>query len=330
MVLQVISQNVKIDDELPNVLILGPPSVFNLYERQFSEKYRLLKPWESSLPLKQYLVTHADSVQAAFSSPKQPINTDILQMLPELRLIATSSAGVDHIDLCECKRLGIKVTNAASAFSEDVADSAVGLLIDVLRKVSAADRFVRAGLWPQNGDYLLGNKLGGKQVGIVGMGSIGLNVAKRLHAFGCIISYTSRNKKPHLTYPFCADINELASLCDILVICCALTHQTRHMIDKNVLLALGKGGVIVNVARGAVIVEKDLVECLLKGEIAGAGLDVFENEPKVLEEFFELDNVVLSPHNAAMTEESFNSIYELTVRNLDAFFSNKSLMNVVV
>ncbi|KVH89165.1 D-isomer specific 2-hydroxyacid dehydrogenase, catalytic domain-containing protein [Cynara cardunculus var. scolymus] len=324
------SQKEKIADDLPSVLLLRQPFVFKVYERQFSEKFRFLKPWESSLPLHQFLSTHAASVQAAFFSAGRPITTDILQNLPELRFIMTSSAGLDHIDLNECKRRGIKVANAGSIFSEDVADTAVGLLIDVLRRVSAANWFVKAGLWQQKGDYPLGHKLGGKRVGVVGMGSIGLNVAKKLNTFGCIISYNSRKKKPHVTFPFYPNIQELAANCEIIIICCALMDQTRHMIDKNVMMALGKEGIIVNVARGAIINEKELVQCLLKGEIAGAGLDVFENEPNVPEELFHLDNVVMTPHNAVMTEESMNNLYEIVIGNLEAFFSNKPLIFEVV
>ncbi|KAL8192405.1 hypothetical protein R6Q57_027590 [Mikania cordata] len=317
-------------DDLPHVLILGPPTLFKSYEKQFSEKFHFLKPWESSIPLHQFLSTHAGSVRAALCSGAHPVTSDILKNLPELRFIMTSSVGTDHIDLHECRKLGVKVANAGSIFSDDVADMAVGLLIDVLRKISAADRFVKAGLWRQNVVYPLGHKLGGKQVGIVGMGSIGFDVAKRLHSLGCIISYTSRNKKPHVKFPFCLNVQELASKCDILVICCALTDQTRHMIDKNVMKDLGKNGIIVNIARGAIINEKDLIDCLQNGEIAGVGLDVFEQEPDVPEEFFELDNVVMTPHHAVLTEESMRNIYELVVGNLDAFFSNQPLMYEVV
>ncbi|KAL7591211.1 glyoxylate/hydroxypyruvate reductase HPR3 [Lactuca sativa] len=319
------SQKEKTADDLPNVLVLGPPSVFKVYERQFSDKFHSLKPWESAIPLHQFLSTHAGSVQAMFCSVSCPITTDILQKLPELRFIATSSVGVDHIDLHECKRLGVKVANAGSVFSEDVADMAVGLLIDVLRRVSAANSFVKAGLWHQKKDYPLAHKLGGKRVGVVGMGNIGLEVTKRLKALGCIISYTSRTKKPDLTFPFFPDVLQLSTNCEILVICCALNDQTHHMIDKNIMLNLGKQGVIVNVARGAIVNEKELVECLVKGEIGGAGLDVFENEPDVPHELLKLDNVVMTPHHAVMTEESFMGLFEVVVRNLDAFFANKPL-----
>ncbi|KAK1408869.1 hypothetical protein QVD17_40980 [Tagetes erecta] len=321
---------VNMADDLPSVLVLGPPIVFTYYERRFSENFHFLKPWESSIPLHEFLTTYAGSVKAVFDSPKCPVTKDILQNIPELRFIMTSSTGVDHIDLHECKRRGVKVANVGSIFSEDVADTAVGLLIDVLRRISAANRFVKAANWHQKGDYPLGHKLSGRRIGIVGMGSIGLDVAKRLNAFGCIISYTSRNKKPHLEFPFYPHIQELAAKCEILIICCALTDQTRHMIDRTVMLTLGRNGIIINIARGGIINEKDLVECLLKQEIAGAGLDVYENEPNVPEELFDLDNVVMMPHHAAFTEESMRHVYEIVVANLDAFFSNKPLMLDVI
>lgn len=172
-------------------------------------------------------------------------------------------------------------------------------------------------------------QLGGKRVGIVGLGSIGLKVATRLEAFDCIISYNSRDKKTSLSYPFYANISELASNSDVLIICCALTDQTRNMVNKEVLSALGKEGVIVNVARGAIIDEKELVRCLVQGEIGGAGLDVFADEPNAPTDLFELDNVVLSPHRAVFTEESAWAVYSLVTGNLEAFFSNKPLLSPV-
>ncbi|XP_009626264.1 glyoxylate/hydroxypyruvate reductase HPR3-like [Nicotiana tomentosiformis] len=317
---------------LPEVIVLGQPTLFNIYGEQLSHKFRFLKPWESSLPSEQFISTHAQSVQAMISSPKDfvgKISSSLLCLLPSLRVIVTTSAGVNHIDLVECRRRGISVANAVSVFSEDVADFAVGLLIDVLRKISVADRFVKNGLWSLHVDFPLCSKVGGRKVGIVGLGSIGLKVAKRLEAFGCIISYQSRKKKP-VSYPFYPDVHELATKCDVLVICCALTEQTRHLINKEVLLALGKGGVIINIARGSVINEMELVKCLVQGEIAGAGLDVFENEPNVPEELLSLDNVVLTRHVACCTEDSFRDLYELISGNLEAFFLNKPLLSPVL
>lgn len=221
------------------------------------------------------------------------------------------------------------MANTAKIFTDDVADIAVGLLIDVVRKISAGDKFVRSGsrLWS---DFPLGYKLGGKRVGIVGLGSIGLEVAKRLEAFGCVVSYNSRMNKPSVSYPHYADVCELALNSDVLVICCALTDQTYHMINKEVLSALGKQGFIVNIARGAIVDEKELVRCLVQGEIAGAGLDVFVDEPNVPDDLLVLNNVVLSPHRGVFTEESLWDSYELISGNLEAFFSDKPLLTPVL
>ncbi|CAB4300211.1 unnamed protein product [Prunus armeniaca] len=154
-------------------------------------------------------------------------------------------------------------------------------------------------IYSEDVPYLLIVELGG--IGIVGLAE----VAKRLEAFGCVVSYNSRRKQQALPYLFYSNVHELAANTNALIICCALTDQTHHMIKKEVLSALGREGVIVNVGRGAIIDEKELVRCLVHGEIGGAGLDVFENEPHVPQELFALDNVVLSPHNAALTPESF-------------------------
>ncbi|KAK9910691.1 hypothetical protein M0R45_034643 [Rubus argutus] len=314
----------------PQVLIIKPPPAFTYFESNFTQKFDILKAWESPLPLDQFLTTHAQSVQAILCRALTPVNADLLQLLPALKIVVSVSTGANHVDKAECRRRGIAVTNARNAYSEDVADIAVGLFIDVHRKISAADSYVRRGLWSSKGDYPLGSKIGGKRVGIVGLGSIGYNVAKRLEAFGCKISYNSRSERPSLSYPFHSDVCELAANTDALIICCALTDQTRHMINKEVLSALGREGVKVNVGRGAVIDEKELVKCLVNREIRGAGLDVFENDPHVPKELVEMDNVVLSPHKAVFTLESFKRGSEVAIANLEAFFSNKPLVTPVM
>ncbi|XP_042511687.1 glyoxylate/hydroxypyruvate reductase HPR3-like, partial [Macadamia integrifolia] len=172
-------------------------------------------------------------------------------------------------------------------------------------------------------------QLGGKRVGIVGLGHIGSEVAKRLVAFGCSVSYNSRKKKPFVVFPYYSDVLDLAANSDVLIVCCALTKETHHIINRDVLLALGEKGVIVNVGRGAHIDEKELIHCLVQGEIGGAGLDVYENEPHVPKELLALDNVVLSPHRAVFTPESFLSLHDVLIANLEAFFSDKPLLSEV-
>ncbi|CAK9173104.1 unnamed protein product [Ilex paraguariensis] len=160
-------------------------------------------------------------------------------------------------------------------------------------------------------------------------GSIGIRMAKRLEAFGCIIAYNSRRKKPHVSYRCYEDVHDLATNSDVLIVCCALTSETHHIINKDVMEALGKKGVIVNVGLGTLVDEKELVQFLVRGESGGAGLDVYENEPNVPEELFAMDNVVLSPHKAVATPESFVALQEVIIGNLEAFFSNKALLSQV-
>lgn len=148
--------------ELPEVIVLGRPMVFQFYDEQLSQKFRILKPWESSLPLEQFISTHAQSVEAMICSPNRIgswLSSSLFRLLPSLRLVITTSAGVDHIDLVECRRRGISVASVAGLFSDDVADFAVGLFIDVVRKISAADRFVKNGVWPLQGHFPLGSKV---------------------------------------------------------------------------------------------------------------------------------------------------------------------------
>ncbi|XP_020538416.1 glyoxylate/hydroxypyruvate reductase HPR3 [Jatropha curcas] len=314
---------------LPQVLVLEPPPLFKFHEDQLSQKFRFLKAWESPLPLNQFLISHASSIQVLLSSGTCPVTADTLRLLPSLRVLVTTSAGLNHIDLQACRERGIPIASAGSVYSEDVADIAVGLLIDVIRKISASDRYVRQDSWPIKGDSPLGSKLRGRQVGIVGLGNIGLEVAKRLEAFGCNILYNSRKKKPSVIYPYYSNVCELAANCNVLIICCGLSKQTHHLINKEVLSELGKDGVIINVGRGAIIDEQEMVQCLMQGTIAGAGLDVFENEPNVPKELVELDNVVLSPHRAAHTSETLMDLCQLVIGNLEAFFSNKPLLSPV-
>ncbi|KAI3444643.1 hypothetical protein Pfo_001308 [Paulownia fortunei] len=316
-------------EELPQLLVIRPAQVFIVYEQEFMTKFNVLKAYESPLPTEAFLQQQAQSAKAILCFGKSPITAELLRQLPSLQLVVTSGTGVNHIDLPACRRRGIAVANTADVFSEDTADYAVGLLIDVMRKISGGDGFVRRGLWPVSREYPLGFKLGSKRVGIVGLGNIGSKVAKRLEAFGCTISYNSRNKKPLVPYNFYPTACELASHCDILVICCSLTEKTCHMINDDVMAAMGKNGIIVNIGRGAIIDEEALVQRLMEGAIAGAGLDVFENEPNIPVELFGLDNVVMSPHRAAFTEEAFYNAFKIVTGNLEAFFSSKPLLSPV-
>ncbi|KAF7005874.1 hypothetical protein CFC21_020973 [Triticum aestivum] len=278
-------------------------------------------------------------VAAAAAVPEPPramviwggvrVDASFLDAAPSLRCVVSTAAGLDHIDLAECARRGVAVANSGEVYSADVADYAVGLLLDVLRRVSASERYVRRGSWPAQGDYPLGSKLGGKRVGIIGLGNIGSRVAKRLEAFGCVIHYNSRKPKDSVSYKYFPNVHDLAAESNVLVVACALNKATLHIVNKDVLEALGKDGVVVNIGRGANTDEAELVIALREGKIAGAGLDVFEHEPKVPAELFTMENVVLSRHVAVLTEESRSDLCLHTIGNLEAFFSGQPLLTPV-
>ncbi|KAJ3679816.1 hypothetical protein LUZ60_016094 [Juncus effusus] len=311
--------NSSAEPDLPLLLILR--TLTAQFSAALSPKFTLVLP---SSPL-------AASARAVLVSGGQNrVDSSLLDQYPSLKLVVTTSAGVNHIDLAECGRRGIQVSNAGEVFSADVADYAVVLLIDVLRRITMADRYVKSGLWPVRGDYPLGSKLGGKRVGIVGLGSIGSEIAKRLEAFNCFISYFSRSPKPTFpSYKYFPNIYDLATETDVLIVSCALTKETHHIVNKQVLQNLGKEGIIVNIGRGAVIDEVELVRALVRGEIRGAGLDVYEHEPNVPKELVEMENVVLTPHRAVFTSESMNDVVNICVENLEKFFANKPLVSPV-
>lgn len=170
----------------------------------------------------------------------------------------------------------------------------------------------------------------GKTVGIVGLGRIGKAVAKRAEAFRCPIAYYSRTEKPDLKYKYYPSVVELASKCDILVVVCPLTQETRHIINREVIDALGPKGILINIGRGAHVDESELVSALLEGRLGGAGLDVYENEPDVPEQLFQLENVVLLPHVGSDTVETDTAMADLVIGNLEAHFLNKPLLTPVV
>ncbi|XVF52774.1 hypothetical protein PTKIN_Ptkin05aG0045700 [Pterospermum kingtungense] len=318
-----------LSENLHVVLVHRLPSFKPPFKDRLLSHFHLLDSHDSPEPFDFYLSRHAHSIRALITIWNTHVTLEFLDRLPRLELIVGTSAGPNHIDLPACRNRGIAVTNTSPAMSEDVADCAVRLLIDVLRRISDADRFVRGRFWPVKEEYPLSFKLSGKRVGIVGMGNVGSEVTNRLSAFGCSIAYNSRKKKQSVPFPFHANVCDLAANSDVLILCCALTEETHHIVNKDVMVALGKQGVVINVGRGPLVDEKELVECLVRGELGGAGLDVFENEPNVPKELFGLDNVVLPLHSGAATQQSFEAVVELIVANLEAFFSNEPLLSAV-
>src|SRR3984957_2851622 len=232
----------------------------------------------------------------AVSAPVQSIDDALLATLPKLQIISSFGVGYDHIDANAAARRGIVVTHTPDVLTEEVADTAVGLLLFTGRGLPRAERHVRAGQWPKGHYPLSRATLRNRTVGLVGMGRIGLAIARRLDAFGGPVVYHTRTKRPELAYRHYAGLTDMARDVDTLIVIVPGGGKTRNMIDAEVLEALGPHGILINVARGSVVDEHALIAALKAGKIMAAGLDVFANEPEVPAELLAMDNVVLLPH----------------------------------
>ncbi|NDP43657.1 MAG: 2-hydroxyacid dehydrogenase, partial [Aromatoleum sp.] len=249
--------------------------------------------------------------------------TSLLDALPKLEIISVFGVGYDGVPVDYCRKRGIKVTHTPDVLTDDVADVAVALIMMTGRGFVRLNRFVQAGEWLKRGAELT-TKLGGRTVGILGLGRIGKAIAKRLTAMGMTVAYTGR-KPQDVPYRFIPDLKGLAAASDFLVVACPGGAETKHLVDADVLAALGRKGTIVNIARGSIIDEAALVKALADGTIKAAGLDVFADEPNIPQPLFAMDNVVLLPHVGSATHETRKAMGDLCRANLDAWFGGKPL-----
>ncbi|KAF5726879.1 glyoxylate/hydroxypyruvate reductase A HPR2 [Tripterygium wilfordii] len=314
--------------ETNGVLLTCP--MFPYLEHELETRFTLFRLWNHpSSTLDEYLRGIRSCVKAVVGNTKIGASTELIDALPSLEIVSTYSVGLDRIDLKRCEERGIRVTNTPDVLTNDVADLAIGLVLGVLRRLCPADRHVRSGKW-KDMDFALATKFSGKSVGIVGLGRIGSAIAQRAEAFGCKISYYSRSKKSYPNFKYHSSITDLATSCEILIVACALTEETHHIINREVIDALGAKGILINIGRGPLMDEAELVSALLEGRLGGAGLDVFENEPEAPEQLFGLDNVVLSPHLGSDTIETCTAMADLVIANLEAHFRNESLITPVI
>ncbi|CAN0878217.1 Hydroxyphenylpyruvate reductase [Linum grandiflorum] len=317
---------------MDSITILMTKPILPYLQQELDSRFTVLKLWETppNTTTAQFLQQHSDAIRAVVVDGSSGLTQELMTALPKMEIVASSSVGMDKIDLGKCREKGIRVTNTPDVLTDDVADLAIGLILSVLRNLAACDRYVRSGLWVK-GEFKLGTKFTGKSVGIVGLGRIGRAIAMRAEAFGCQISYHSRTSKPDTNnYKYYSSVVDLATNSDILVVACALTDETRRIINRQVIDALGPRGVLVNIARGAIVDEAELVSALVEGRLGGAGLDVFEKEPNVPEQLMELENVVMLPHVGSGTLETRMAMADLVVGNLVAHFQHKELLTPVV
>ncbi len=259
----------------------------------------------------------APRIVAVAATGESLVPADLLAHLPQAKVVSGFGVGYDGVDVPAAIRHGIPVTHTPDVLTDDVADLAMGLVLSVGRTIPQADQFVRKGLWPQ-GAMALGKKVSGARLGIVGLGRIGKAIAQRAQAFGMSIAYTARSEKPDTGYTYYPTPAALAAQVDFLVVITPGGAGTRHLIDAKVLQALGPKGYLINVARGSVVDEAALVAALQAGTIAGAGLDVFANEPHVPQVLWTLPQVVLTPHMASATRETRQAMADLAFANLHA------------
>ncbi|AJO78140.1 2-hydroxyacid dehydrogenase [Pseudomonas sp. MRSN 12121] len=269
---------------------------------------------------------HAGQINAVLTRGPLGLTAEEIASLPRLEIICVIGAGYEQVDLQAASNRGIAVTNGAGVNASSVADHALALLLSLVRDIPRADAAVRRSEWPK----VMRPSLAGKRLGILGLGAVGLAIAKRCaNGFDMQVSYHNRQIRSDVPYTYCATPTELARHADFLVVATPGGVGTRQLVDKNVLQALGPEGFLVNIARASVVNTADLLQALEQRRIAGAGLDVFDDEPRVTDGLKTLNNVVLTPHVAGLSPEATEAMVELVGRNLIAHFSGQPLLTPI-
>jgi lactate dehydrogenase-like 2-hydroxyacid dehydrogenase len=276
-----------------------------------------------------FLRQHAASVRGLATFGPLTVDGKLMDALPKLEIIANFGVGVDAINLADAKQRGIIVTNTPDVLNEAVADTALALILNTVRQFPQAERYLRAGSWAARGPYPLTTDLRGKVLGVLGLGRIGEAIVKRLLPCGMQVRYHNRNRKD-VPYPYDPDPVTLAKNSDVLLVVTPGGPETNELVNAAVLDALGPRGYLVNIARGSVIDEPVLLRYLQEKRIAGAGLDVFVDEPRVPSGFFTLENAVLFPHVGSATVETRKAMGDLQIDNLRLHFAGKPVRTRVV
>ena len=307
------------------ILIMGPLYGPTLKELEATWPHRRL--WEAA-DRAALLREIAPDCKVVATNGGRGITAAEIDALPGLELIACFGVGVDAIDVAHAKSKGIAVTNTPDVLTEDVADLALSLLLATVRRIAFGDRFVRAGRWLRE-QAPLTMSLQQRNVGIVGLGRIGQAIATRCAAFNTRIGYHGPRRKADSAYRYFDDVVALAEWADVLIAACPGGPATRGIVSRQALSALGPEGVFVNIARGSVVDQPAMVELLVSGKLGGAGLDVFADEPRVPEELFALDSVVLQPHQGSATSTTRTAMGNLTLDNIRAWEAGKPLLTPV-
>jgi hydroxypyruvate reductase len=276
-----------------------------------------------------FLRQHAAAVRGLATFGPMSVDGKLMDALPKLEIISNFGVGVDAINLDDARKRNIIVTNTPEVLNECVADTALALVLNTVRKFPQSEVYLRGGNWASRGPYPLTSSIGGKTLGVLGLGRIGEAIAARAAACGMKIRYHNRSRKD-VPHPYDPDPVTLARNSDVLIVVTPATAETSRIINAKVLDALGPEGYLVNIARGSVVDEPVLLRYLQEKKIAGAGLDVYVDEPRVPPEFFTLDNAVLFPHVGSATVETRKAMGDLQIENLRLHFAGKPVRTRVV
>ena len=309
----------------PELILMGEYAATEM--AALESDYSVHRYWEATDKV-AFLARHAGTVRAIATRGDLGASRDVINALSKLQLICCFGVGVDAIDLVAAKARGIKVTTTPNVLNEDVADLALALMLGIARQIPQADAFTRSGAWPE-GNFPLLTRMNGKRLGILGLGRIGMAIARRAEGFSMPISYCTRSKRADVKYQHFATAVELAAHSDFLVAILPGGDATAKIVNADVLKALGPKGFFINVARGSVVDEPALINALESKSIAGAALDVFWNEPKIDSRFLSLQNVVLHPHGGSGTSETRAAMGKLVRDNLTAYFAGQPLLSSI-
>jgi len=289
-------------------------------EQELHSRFEVHRWFEIS-DRERFLSERGQSIKAVVTGGEIGLSPELMARLPTLGIVAINGVGFDKVDLEESKRRGIRVTTTPGVLTDDVADLAIGLVIALLRGIPSSDRYVRDGAWPSGGERPLARKVTGRRFGIIGLGNIGAAIAARLVAFGPI-AYCDISPR-QVPYAFVPSAVELARGSDVLILATTANASTRRLVGREVLDALGPNGYLINVARGSLVDEDELIRALGANRIGGAALDVFSDEPRVPEALRAAPNVVVTPHIASATFETREAMARAVLTNLDAFLAGQ-------
>ncbi|MDB5798873.1 MAG: 2-hydroxyacid dehydrogenase [Paucimonas sp.] len=307
------------------IAVMSP--IYTTGMTELNDKYTVHRVWEAP-DEKAFLASIADRVDVVVTWGSRGMQAWQMDALPRLKLIASFGVGYDGIDVAAARQRGIAVTNTPDVLNECVADTTWMLILSTVRRTTFNDRYVREGRW-LSGAAPLSDKVWGENLGIIGLGRIGRAIARRGTGFGMQIAYHGRSQQTDAPYQYFADPADLARWAKILVVACPGGKETENLVNAGVLQALGSDSYLINISRGSTVDETALVKALQEGTIAGAGLDVFADEPRVPEALFELDNVVLQPHVGSATHATREAMAKLVTDNVAAWFAGKPLLTPV-